>query len=119
VREWWAKNLDGSSRQLHDQFKVHLGTTAVEFEVVEVVENAKVVWAVTDCYLPWLENQQEWTGTQIVWNLAPRGNSTVIDFTHVGLKPAVECYEGCRKGWDYFLNSSLTRFIQEDKGLPE
>ena len=46
-------------------------------------------------------------------------NATQINFTHVGLIPEVECYENCKKGWNFFIGESLRKLITEGQGQPD
>ena len=39
--------------------------------------------------------------------------------THLGLKPGIECFDGCVKGWDQYVKDSLFRLLAEGKGAPE
>lgn len=78
-----------------------------------------MVWLVTDCNLQWLKNKKEWKGTQIEWEISTLDHSTRIDFTHVGLFPEIECYDDCRKGWNFYVTESLFKLITEGEGLPE
>ena len=119
VAAWWTENVEGSSEKLNDVLIIHFGETFVTIKIVESVPDKKVVWNVTDCYLPWLADKQEWTNTRIVFELSAEGDSTSIQFTHVGLEPQVECYDGCVKGWDQYFKGSLAKLINEGKGLPQ
>ncbi len=118
VSEWWATTFEGSAQRLDDAFTVRFGATFVTFRVTEIAPNAKAVWTVTDCYLHWLKDKTEWTGTKAVWNLSEKDRATTIRFAHVGLLPAVECYEMCVKGWDQYVKSSLLQLLTENKGQP-
>ena len=119
VAAWWTENVEGSSEKLNDVLTIHFGETFVTIKIVESVPDKKVVWNVTDCYLPWLVDKQEWTNTRIVFELSAEGDSTSIRFTHIGLEPQVECYDGCVKGWDQYFKGSLAKLINEGKGLPQ
>ena len=119
VAAWWTENVEGSSEKLNDVLTIHFGETFVTIKIVESVPDKKVVWNVTDCYLPWLADKQEWTNTRIVFELSAEGDSTSIRFTHIGLEPQVECYDGCVKGWDQYFKGSLAKLINEGKGLPQ
>lgn len=118
VQAWWAKDFCGSARQLHDQFTVRFGETRVDFEVAGL--STKVTtWLVTDCHLPWLRNQKEWSGTRVIWQANPDGDKTRIDMTHVGLAPGVECRESCEEGWDRHIKGSLQDLIDKGIGQPQ
>ena len=118
VSAWWAKDFMGQAHLLHDTFTVRWGETFVDFEITELVPGKKVVWSVTDCYLPWQNDKHEWTGTRVSWEVAPVENGTRVLMTHHGLHPEVECYEGCRKGWNHHAGESLSKFLTDRVGMP-
>ncbi len=118
VKAWWAKNLSGNSQKLNDVFTVRFGETFVTFKLVEVVQDKKVVWLVTDCHLHWLKDKKEWMNTKIVFELSEQNGSTEIGMTHLGLVPAAECYKDCKKGWDGYIKQSLYKLVTEGKGMP-
>ena len=119
VQEWWATNFEGSASKQGDVFTVHFGDTYVTFEITEAIPGKKVVWYVTDCYLPWLKDKKEWNGTEAVFEISETGNGTRVDMTHVGLTPEVECYAGCEKGWNHHIQDSLVALLTEGKGMPQ
>jgi hypothetical protein len=119
VAEWWTENIEGSSEKQDDVFTIHFGESFVTMKIVESISDKKVVWIVTDCYLHWLADKKEWKNTQIVFEISAGEGSTRIEFTHVGLVPLVECYDGCVKGWDQYFKNSLAKLINEGKGLPQ
>ena len=117
VNRWWKQDFSGSAQNPGDRFTVLFGDPSfVDFVVSELVQNKKLVWKVTDCYLPWFENKKEWNGTDVVFVLLEEDGKTTIDFTHIGLVPEIECYEVCEKGWNGHIDT-LGRFIDEGKGL--
>jgi hypothetical protein len=113
VNEWWGRNVDGKSEKLNDVFTIHFGTTFVTFKLTEVVADKKIVWHVTDCYLPWLNDKKEWNNTDLVFEIEEQGNATQVKFTHVGLVPTVECYDACVKGWSEHFKGSLSKLLNE------
>lgn len=119
VAAWWTENMDGSSENGNDVFTLHFGEAFVTMKIVDSVPGKKVAWHVTDCYLHWLADKKEWLGTQIIFDISAEGDSTRIQFTHLGLEPQVECYEGCVKGWDQYFKGSLAQLINDGKGLPQ
>ena len=119
VTAWWTENIVGSSEKLNDVFTTHFGETFVTMKIVESVPDKKLVWNVADCYLHWLADKKEWKGTQIVFEISAEGDSTRIQFTHIGLEPQVECYDMCVKGWDQYFKGSLAKLINEGTGLPQ
>jgi hypothetical protein len=120
VAAWWTENIEGSSEILSDVFTLHFGGESfVTIKITESVPDKKVIWTVTDCYLHWLSDKKEWKDTQMVFDISAEGDSTRIQFTHVGLEPQVECYDMCVKGWDQYIKGSLARLLNEGKGLPQ
>jgi hypothetical protein len=118
VRDWWGQDLEGNSEKLHDVFTIHFGDTYVTFKIDEAVPSKKITWLVTDSYLPFLNDKTEWTNTSIVFELTKQNDETIIDMTHVGLTPAVECYDECKQGWDFYIKQSLLKFINTGEGAP-
>jgi hypothetical protein len=119
VAGWWTQNVEGSLNKVNDVFTVHFGETFVTFKITELHPGRNIVWLVTDSNVQELKDKQEWTNTTVDWQIAADNDSTNIIMTHVGLTPAVECYEMCEKGWDFFTGKSLLKLINEGKGLPD
>lgn len=118
VSAWWSTDLSGSAKKVNDEFTVRFGETYVTHRVEEISGN-KIVWLVTDCYKHWLKgNKQEWTGTKMVWEIAQDKTAIKVDFTHVGLVPGIECYEGCEEGWNFYIKVSLLKLLTAGKGEP-
>jgi uncharacterized protein YndB with AHSA1/START domain len=60
-----------------------------------------------------------WTEDCVVFRLAPEDEArTHLDFEHVGLVPALQCYGLCSDGWNHFLGS-LQRFVETGHGTPQ
>ena len=118
VTEWWSKNIEGETEKLNDVFTYRPGETWVTFKITEFIPNKKIVWYATDCFLHWQENKKEWKDTQVVFEISENGNTTKINFTHIGLMPEVECYEGCAKGWTQYIIGSLHKLLTDGKGNP-
>ena len=105
--------------KLNDTFKVSFGETFVDFKVIDMIPNSKVVWKVIDCYLHWINDKYEWKNTEIDFEISPTKGGTQMTMTHVGLEPGIECYDNCREGWDFYAGGSLVKLITEKKGLPD
>jgi hypothetical protein len=117
VTQWWTKNLEGESKQFGDEFTVRfsdLHTTTQK--LTEVIPGKKVVWPVTESNLSFVDKKDEWTDTNIVFEITEKDGKTEVLFTHVGLVPEVACYTSCVKGWDYYIKGSLFKLLTEGKG---
>lgn len=120
VSKWWSANLSGSSAALYDVFTIHFSAESfVTHQLIEVIPGKKIVWLVTECWLPWLADKTEWTNTKMNFELSTANNSTTIHFTHIGLVPEVECYESCVKGWDQYIKGSLWQLLTTGQGQPQ
>ena len=110
-RRWWSAGIAGSSSALGAEFTfkykdIHFSKQ----QVTELVPSCKVVWTVTESVLQFVEHQDEWTGTRLVFEIARKGDKTEVRFTHVGLVPDFDCYGACSKGWTQLL-SDLSALI--------
>jgi len=120
VPAWWAEDFKGASHQPGDEFEVRFFTDVhySRHKLEEVIPSKRIVWTVTDSCLNFLQNKSEWTGTKMVFDIVEEGNQTKLVFTHVGLTPAIECFNDCSHGWTQFLLHSLKQYITTGKGNP-
>jgi Activator of Hsp90 ATPase homolog 1-like protein len=119
TRGWWTgePGIEGSTDKLNDEFTYRYNPYHYSKQkVTELIPGKKVVWLITDSQLNFVEEKDEWTNTIIVFEIARQGNQTQVKFTHLGLVPGIECYDGCSNGWSGYINNSLRNFIAE--GLP-
>ncbi|HOY13939.1 MAG TPA: SRPBCC family protein [Saprospiraceae bacterium] len=120
VEKWWTENLDGKTIGLGDEFTVYFGDVHVSTQKVISSETyTKIVWLVTKSKLNFVENQSEWTDTQIVFDIIPQNGKTEIIFTQIGLNADVECYGACSNAWSQYISGSLYKFITDGVGSPE
>jgi hypothetical protein len=119
VADWWTKSFTGASGKVGDAFTVRFGETFVNFAVAEIVPGRKIVWRVTDCNLDFIEDKKEWKDTRVVFDISAAGPPTTVTMTHAGLVPGVECYEACRKGWNFYITESLQKLLRENQGMPD
>lgn len=117
---WWTEWFEGSSSEAGNLFTIRFGEQIHKtMRVRELTANAKVVWSVEDSLiaLPELKNQTEWIGTTIIWEIEGKKEISQIKLTHIGLNPAIECYEICSNGWLQFIGS-LKKFLETGEGTP-
>jgi len=118
VADWWTASFTGASGKVGGAFTVRFGETFVDFAVVELVPARRIVWQVTDCNLHFIGDKKEWKDTRVVFDISD-GAATTVTMTHAGLVPGVECYEVCRKGWNFFITESLQKLLRENQGMPD
>jgi short-subunit dehydrogenase len=119
VRGWWSGEIDGRTDALGAEFEyrykdVHRTTQ----RITEFAPGQRVVWHVVDSHINFVEDASEWNDTDIVFDIAKKGDKTELRFTHVGLRPAIACYGQCAEGWSFYINESLHAFITNGKGRP-
>lgn len=121
VRGWWSAKLVGNSREKNDVFEFRYEDMHYSKQkLIEVVPNKKVVWLVMDSTLTFLkQDQAEWNGTKISFEISVKGKKTEVRFTHHGLLPKIECFEACSEGWSHYLRNSLLKLINTGKGKPD
>lgn len=119
VQEWWSKNFEGNSKKANDVFTVRFSNGDMyKIRIAEIEPDKRIVWDVIDAYQGWVKDTAEWRGTKIAWEIKKNNDGVSIDMTHVGLVPEIECFSRCKRGWDYLMHESLSKFLSEGKGLP-
>ena len=119
VRGWWSEEIEGRTDKLGAEFKFHFEDFHHStHKITEFVPGKKVVWHVPDARINFVKDKDEWNGTDVVFDIARKGDQTELRFTHVGLVPAIECYKGCSGAWGFYVNDSLRRLITTGKGEP-
>ena len=120
VRAWWSEALEGNSLEQGDEFSYRHGTIHYsKHKLIEVIPNQKVEWLTLESALTFVEKQDEWNGTTIVFEITSIEDKTCLTISHLGLVPSLQCFEGCSKGWTYYLQNSLLPLITSGKGNPD
>ena len=115
VRSWWiglySETIEGDTKKLNDEFTFSAGGGAhySKQKLVELIPDKKIVWMVTDSNLNFLAKPNEWTGTKICFDISTKGNKNQITFTHQGLVPKFECYNGCAGAWTKYLENLASK----------
>ena len=118
VPEWWGVTFTGSAKKQNDTFNVKMGgDSSFDFTVTELIPGKRLVWVVTDCYMPWYTDKTEWTNTRLIFDLKENNDITELTFTHEGLTPDVECYNDCEPGWTHWIKTSLFSYLTTGKGV--
>jgi Activator of Hsp90 ATPase homolog 1-like protein len=111
VRSWWtgiySETIKGNSSKLNDEFTLKAGNGAhyTKQKLIEAEPNKRIVWLVTESNLNFAKKADEWTGTKICFDISKQSGKTKITFTHEGLVPEFECYNGCAGAWTQYLEN--------------
>jgi len=119
VRAWWSEDIDGDTTDVGDEFTfTDHDDLWCRFRLTEVTPARRVVWHVLDSRLDFVEDHNEWTDTTVIFDITRTRGGTSLRFTHQGLRPTVECYEACSRGWDFYINQSVKNLITVGTGQP-
>lgn len=112
VRSWWSGEIEGVTDELDAEFTYrHRDLHYTKQRITEFVPGKRIVWRVLYAYLSFVDDPSEWMGTEIVFDLARRGDRTEVRFTHRGLVPSHQCYDKCAGAWSFYINDSLRQSI--------
>jgi hypothetical protein len=119
LRGWWSEEIEGNTDKLGGEFTYrYQDVHRCQLKLTELIPDRKVVWHVLDNYFNFTEDKTEWIGTDLIFELAEKGDKTEIQFTHVGLVPDYECFDICSNEWSRYVNGSLRSLITTGKGQP-
>lgn len=119
-RAWWGQSIEGRADAIGEDWTYRYKDMHFSRQrTSELVTGSKVVWDVVDASMSFIEDRTEWKDTRIVFEIAPSGDMTEIRFTHVGLKPAAECFDICSDAWTGLIQGSLRGLIEQGAGDPD
>lgn len=120
-RGWWGRTIEGRADRLGEEWTYRYKDMHVSrHRTTELAPGEKVVWHVVDGELAFLKkDRREWVGTDIVFDIARKGDRTELRFTHVGLAPDAECFDICAPAWTGLIQNSLRKLIETGRGAPD
>ncbi len=119
VRGWWSQTITGDTAKQGDEFEFEVKDIHYSKQrLVEVIPDQRVVWLVTEAAMTFIEDQDEWKGTKVIFDIITDGPNTTLTFTHEGLTPAVACYKACMPAWTQYIGHSLKQLIETGVGDP-
>jgi hypothetical protein len=84
VSKFWPEDFEGASSKLDDEFVFKTGDSHYsKNKVVELVPDKKITWLVKESIRK--TDNFEWTGTKMIFELLPKGNHTILQFTYDGV----------------------------------
>lgn len=106
---WWTVNTQGDGRA-GGMLRFRFGAGGFDMKVLELRPDSYVLWQVVD-------GPEEWIGTKISFEIAPKADWTIVLFKHVGWREPVEFMHHCSTKWAVFL-LSLKSLLETGKGTP-
>lgn len=119
VRGWWSGEVEGATDIQGAEFTYTVpGIHFSKQRIIEFIPGKKIVWNVVDATLSFVKDKSEWKGTDIVFDIAKKGNKTEVQFTHVGLAADFECYKDCSNAWGLLISGNLKNLIATGEHQP-
>jgi hypothetical protein len=119
VRGWWSKAEEGDTDKLGAVFYHHYQDVhRCTLKITELVPGNKVAWHVLHNDFNFIKDKTEWNGTDLIFDIAKKGDKTEVRFTHAGLVPAYECYDVWSNAWGQCITGSLRKLIITGEGEP-
>lgn len=104
VRGWWSEELVGSTDRLDAEFHYHFSDVhRARIKITEFIPDKKIVWHVVENYFKFTKDSTEWTGDDMLFEIAEKDGKTEVRFTQKGLTPAYECYDICSNAWGTYI----------------
>jgi uncharacterized protein YndB with AHSA1/START domain len=121
LQAWWTEDC-AIEQDIGARSTFNFGETFKIMRIAGLTTDAEVRWTCTNSHItaPGLKRPDEWIGTEIVFRLTPHGaanENTLLQFEHIGLSPALECYALCSSAWHQFLGS-LKQYVETGTGQP-
>ncbi|HWI90238.1 MAG TPA: SRPBCC domain-containing protein [Flavisolibacter sp.] len=116
VARWWTgePGVEGTAHKIGNEFTYRYNGFHYSKQIVtELSPGEKIVWLITESKLDFTKEPNEWTGTQISFDIFPKNNKTALRFTHAGLTQNKECFTDCSNAWTSYINGSLKNFIHK------
>lgn len=114
---WWSSRVELSPngatvrfRRSHVSFAFDPDSTALHSR-----------WPCTDAnmIIEDVADHSEWTGTALIWDIAPNGTGARVTLTHEGLNHTLECHDVCVRGWEHFFEQSLRAHLDGKPAMRE
>jgi uncharacterized protein YndB with AHSA1/START domain len=106
LSHWWVADVKGNPKK---GGIIDFGF--VDMKVIETKPNKSVRWK---C----VRGPKDWLGTEVIFQLKPAREQTIVLFTHANWKKPVEFMYHCSTKWAVFL-LSLKDWLERQEGRPQ
>src|SRR5690606_12252829 len=101
VRGWWSEEIEGTTDELNKEWFYHYKDIHLcKIKVIGLQPGHRVVWEVLENKFNFIQDEKEWIGNQLVFEITKEGPKTRLTFTQKGLNDSYECYQVCNNSWD-------------------
>ncbi|MFI9818774.1 SRPBCC family protein [Saccharothrix variisporea] len=115
---WWSQDVEGPTDEPGAEFTYHYQALhRCRIRITELTPRT-ISWQVLENHFAFTEDQTEWAGTTITFDITETPEGTRLTFTHHGLLPAHECYTVCDNAWRFYIGTSLHNLITTGQGNP-
>ncbi|MEY4564392.1 MAG: hypothetical protein RLZZ618_3669 [Pseudomonadota bacterium] len=119
LSQWWTATCE-ADETVGGQARFDFNQTHKTMRIDRLEPGREVRWHCVQAHLeaPGIAHTSEWVGTDIVFRLSPEaGGGTRLEFEHIGLTQALQCFNICQSGWTIFLGS-LKSLVETGTGQP-
>ncbi len=114
---WWSTRVerrDGGAT-------IRFNSSHVTYDFAEGDSPLHLNWTCTDArmIIDGVDDETEWTGTRLLWRIAPLGSGSRITLIHEGLNTDLACLDVCTRGWGLFFETSLKAHLTGGTPTPE
>ena len=114
LKKWWPEDFEGDDIKLNSEFVFTTGDSHYsKNKVIEFVPNQKLTWLATEAIRR--TDGYDWSGTKMLFELAPKGSNTIVSFTYEGVVFEDE-YDRLVIICDMTLKEMFYNFIMNGKG---
>ncbi len=84
LSKWWPEDFDGENIKLNSEFVLATGDSHYsKNKVIEFIQNEKLALLTTESIRK--TDNYNWTGAKMIFELIPKGDSTIVEFTYDGV----------------------------------
>ncbi|MEA9712849.1 SRPBCC domain-containing protein [Xanthomonas campestris] len=112
LARWWTREVRQVGERVCLDWSGH--GWQVELRIDGGADHRQVCWR---CERSNMLDTTAWEGTVMRFDLLSTSDGTRLDFVQSGYRDS-PCFEVCAQGWQFFLGSSLKRYVENGQGMP-